>query len=205
MFLTKWVLLSLDDLSLDETPSSSSTSLGSQLLHILACSSLSLCLLCVSVGNSVEGSNQPFTMIYAVRRMQMALPLLVVPCLLLVCCVVPGLMRENGAITEIYGARKGRQLTELSPLCSQEALICHRRSRPNTAPPPLLKLPVDQQQHLHMLEIFTKSCFDGCIVLHLFWITHPTRHVVRQVQLSSSIHICNSKKNILNTQHKIPD
>ena len=56
MFLTKWVLLSLDDLSLDETPSSS-TSLGSQLLHILACSSLSLCLLCVSVGNSVEGSN----------------------------------------------------------------------------------------------------------------------------------------------------
>ena len=57
MFLTKWVLLSLDDLSLDETPSSSSTSLGSQLLHILACSSLSLCLLCVSVGNSVEGSN----------------------------------------------------------------------------------------------------------------------------------------------------
>ena len=47
-------------------------------------------------------------MIYAVRRMQMALPLLVVPCLLLVCCVVPGLMRENGAITEIYGARKGR-------------------------------------------------------------------------------------------------
>ena len=41
-------------------------------------------------------------MIYAVRRMQMGPP---VPYSQ---CVVPGLMRENEPITEMYGARKGR-------------------------------------------------------------------------------------------------